>query len=544
MAKQDKSAPQSNTDEVSVRLKPIFGVRPGQYLAALYGVILVLAVYLLLFFPGISHRGAYLSLQAFPDHATVKIDGVYAGSTPCTIFLPRGARSVEISRPFYTAAVVTRSVRGRAFATLIVPDRSHASVVLALADAEGLVKSALADFQKNPQIPQILSDAAWAAAAADTQEKLYGMVAGSLLSISDESQLREVLLAAARISSRGGFLSPVSLLDMAQRSVAISQSSDNFPAFAIVALSRTNQDRLAATPWFKHYVSGYRDAISRYYQPGSASSPGSGGSVTIAGMNFRAIPSGDLVMGKDDNLDSLGKSIDRLLAHSVRVEAFYLESTEVTNASFQQFVSEDADWSPSNKAALIQKGLVTDAYLPDWKSGSPPAGAASLPVSAVSWHAAAAYCQWLSRRVQASLPGFIARLPSEAEWEWAARGGIRGMPYPLGGKPGGSVFFKPGIGGPSSAGTSEPNGYGLRDMLGNVWEWCADPFLLNAALLSSLDPRAGAALEKSLPDSPDRSVRGGSWADQPGSDKVYTRGAQPPDWCTPYLGFRVALARQ
>ena len=66
----------------------------------------------------------------------------------------------------------------------------------------------------------------------------------------------------------------------------------------------------------------------------------------------------------------------------------------------------------------------------------------------------------------------------------------------------------------------------------------------NVALLSSLDPRAGAALAKSLPDSPDRSVRGGSWADQPGTDKVYTRGAQPADWCTPYLGFRVALARQ
>ena len=163
MPKQDKPAPQSSTDEVSVRLKPILGVRPGQYLAVLYGVILVLAVYLLLFFPGISRRGAYLSLQAFPEHATVKVDGVYAGSTPCTIFLPRGERSVEISRPFYTAVNLARSVKGRVFATLIVPDRSRASVVLPLADVQGLVRGVLADFQKNPQIPQILSDAAWAA---------------------------------------------------------------------------------------------------------------------------------------------------------------------------------------------------------------------------------------------------------------------------------------------------------------------------------------------------------------------------------------------
>ncbi len=146
--------------------------------------------------------------------------------------------------------------------------------------------------------------------------------------------------------------------------------------------------------------------------------------------------------------------------------------------------------------------------------------------------------------VQAALPGYMARLPYESEWEWAARGGLRGMPYPLGGKPGGAVFFTQGIMGPSAAGTSEPNGYGLRDMLGNVWEWCADPFTINANLLSSLDPRKAAALERALPDAPDRAVRGGSWADQPGTDKVYTRGAQPADWCTPYLGFRVALARQ
>jgi formylglycine-generating enzyme required for sulfatase activity len=544
MPKQDRPAPQSATEEVSVRLKPILGVRPGLYLSVLYGIVLLLAVYLILFFPGISHRGAYLSLETFPDHATVKVDGVYKGSTPCTVFLPRGERSVEISRPFYAPATITRSVRGRIFATLIVPDKSRASAELKLSDIDGLVKWALADFQKNPQIPQILSDAAWAAVAADTREKLYDFISSSLYSITDESQLRELLLSASRISSNAEFLTPGSFVDLVQRSIAISQKSDNFPAWSLLAISRSNQGKLAPSPWIQQYVAGYRDAISRFYQPGSAISPGFGGSAVIAGMTFRAIPSGDLVMGKDDNLDSLGKSIDRLLAHPVRIEAFYLGTTEVTVGAFQSFISENPDWSPANRATLVQKGLVTDAYLSDWKSGAPPAGASILPVTSVSWNAAVAYSQWLSRRVQSALPGYAARLPSEAEWEWAARGGIRGMPYPLGGKPGGAVFFKPGITGPSAAGTSEPNGYGLRDMLGNVWEWCADPFSLNASLFSSLDPRVSAALEKSLPDAPDRSVRGGSWADQPSTDKVYTRGAQPADWCTPYLGFRVALARQ
>jgi formylglycine-generating enzyme required for sulfatase activity len=544
MPKQDKPAAQSDVEEVSVRLKPILGVRPGLYLSVLYAVVLVLAVYLLLFLPGASRRGTYLSVKAFPERATVKVDGVYAGTTPCTIFLRRGERSVEVSRPYYEPVVTTRNIRGRIFATLIVPDRQSSSVQLRVRNIDGLAGAALADFRKNPQIPQIISDAAWAAAESGAQDKLFGLVSGSLFSITDETQLREVLLAAARISSRAAFMTPASLVDLVQRSVAASQQADNFPAWAMLTVSRATQGRLAASQWIQKYVSGYRDTISRYYQPGSASIPASGAGVSIAGMTFRAIPSGDLVMGRDDNLDALGKSIDRLLAHPVRVDAFYLGVTEVTNASFQSFISESPDWAPSNTAALVARGLVTDAYLSDWKSGAPPVGAANLPVTSVSWHAAAAYCQWLSRRVQAILPGYSARLPLESEWEWAARGGIRGMPYPLGGKPGGAVFFKPGITGASPAGTSEPNGYGLRDMLGNVWEWCADPFSLNAGLLSSLDPRANAALQRALPDAPDRSVRGGSWANQPGADKVYTRGAQPADWCTPYLGFRVALARQ
>ncbi len=544
MPKQDRSANHSDAEDVSVRLKPILRLRPGQYLTGLYGLILLLLVFFLLFFPGIRRHGQFLSITTFPDHATVKVDGVFAGSTPCTVFLKHGQRSVELSRPFYTPVTLERSVRGRVFATLIVPDRAAASATLPLADVDGLVNWARADFQKNPQIPQIISDAAWAASGMDAPQRLFDLMDSVLPSVTDESQLRELILAAARISTRGTFLTPGSFVTLIQHVASLTQEYDNFPSWALLVLSRANQGRAAPTPWIQQYLTSYREAISRYYQPGAAAPQGAIGSAEVAGMVFRLIPSGDLVMGKDDSLDSLGKSVDRLLPHPMHVDAFYLGTTPVTNGAFAAFVDENREWLPSNRAMLVQKGLVTDAYLADWTNGTPPAAAAKLPVTSVSWHAAVAYCAWLTRRVQAALPGYMARLPYESEWEWAARGGLRGMPYPLGGKPGGAVFFTQGIMGPSAAGTSEPNGYGLRDMLGNVWEWCADPFTINANLLSSLDPRKAAALERALPDAPDRAVRGGSWADQPGTDKVYTRGAQPADWCTPYLGFRVALARQ
>jgi len=542
MSKKDRAAPQAAAEEARVQLKPILGLRPGQYLTIIYGAVLLLAVYLLLFLPGIARHGAYLSLATFPDHAMVKVDGQYAGSTPCTIFLKHGSRSVEVSRPYYAPVTFTRTVRGRVFATLIVPDRSSRFVPLQLQDIDGLVKAALADFMRNTEIPQIIPDAAWAASAPDTQDKLYGLVQGSLQGVSDESQMRQVVAAAARISSHAGFLTPSALVDMVQRGVQMSQDADNSPSWVLLTVTRPNQDRLSSTPWVQQYFRDYRAAISRYYQPGAAAA-GPRGGVSVAGLSFRGIPAGDLVMGKDDSLDTLGKSFDQLLAHPVRVEAFYLGAVEVTNAEFQGFVADNPDWAPANRAALIQKGFVMDTYLASWNGNVPAAGTAALPVTSVSWYAASAYARWLSRRVQAVLPGYEARLPLESEWEWAARGGLRGMPYPLGGKPGGAVFYTPGITGPRSAGASEPNGYGLSDMLGNVWEWCADPFSLDAGLLSSREPRKSQALEHALPDSPDRAVRGGSWADQPGTDRVYTRGAQPANWCTPYLGFRVALAQ-
>jgi gamma-glutamyl hercynylcysteine S-oxide synthase len=542
MPKQSRPDTRADAADASVHLKPFLGMKPGAYLSILYGLALLVVVFLFLFLPGLRHRGSYLTVETFPYRATVKVDGVYAGTTPCTVFLKRGGRALDISKPYYAGVSERRTVRGRVFATWIVPDRSRFSIDLKPADATGLLQWALSDFQRNPEIPQLISDAALAADGSADPAAFHRFIRDALLSVTDEAQLREALLAAARVSSDGGVLTASSYLDMIRGAAAVLESQGNSSALLTMTLSRAHGARLSSSAWSEKHLADYRAAISRYYQSGAASG-GSTGGVTVRGMAFRSIPTGDLVMGKDDNLDAIGKSVDRLLPHPVRVSPFYLGANEVPSSLYLAFVNENPDWSPANTLALIQKGLVTDDYLMSWRNGKPAPGAENLPVTEVSWHAAQAFCAWLTRSVQGSLPGYTARLPLESEWEWAARGGLRGMPYPLGGKPGGAVFHKDGIAGPSPVGTSEPNGYGLRDMLGNVWEWCADPALPNAGIFTSLDPQANALLERSLPDSPDRSVRGGGWANQSGSDKVYTRGSQPIDWCTPYLGFRVALSR-
>ena len=80
-------------------------------------------------------------------------------------------------------------------------------------------------------------------------------------------------------------------------------------------------------------------------------------------------------------------------------------------------------------------------------------------------------------------------------------------------------------------------------MAGNVWQWCLDPYAPSSYLLSSLDPALNACYEKAYAPGPDRVVRGGSWNNQSEQITLFTRGSQPAQWSTPYLGFRVALAR-
>lgn len=545
MPKNDRPETHSDADDVFVHLKPILGVRPAVYLTVLYGVIAVLLLFFLFFYPGLRNRGSYLSLTTSPDHATVKVDGVYADSTPCVVFLRHGQRNVEISKPFYDKVTFQEIIGGRVFGTIFIPDGRRKTQSLIVADVEGLLRWAREDFQRNPGIPSILSDAANAANAASPVGQWYDFVNDSMLFVTNEFQLRELLLATAKIASRGSILTPASFVDAVQHSIQLKQKYDNFPSWLLLILSRAHSTNLTTSAWVQQYLASYREAISGYYQPASLSpGPGGGGRVTVQGMEFRSVPAGDLIMGKDDNLDSFGKSIDLQLAHPVHIDSFYLGSTEVTKGQYQSFVQQNPEWAPANRTSLVQRGLVTDAYLSDWPSAGVSGGREGFPVTSVSWHAAVAFTEWLSRRVQATLPGYAAQLPSEAEWEWAARGGLRGMPYPLGGKPGAAVFFQKGITGPSLAGASEPNGYGLRDMIGNVWEWCADPFALTSNLLSSLDPRASIAIERALPRGPDHVVRGGAWENPSGVIKVYSRGSQPSEWCTPYLGFRVALTRQ
>ncbi|MEP7367538.1 MAG: SUMF1/EgtB/PvdO family nonheme iron enzyme [Acidobacteriota bacterium] len=194
-------------------------------------------------------------------------------------------------------------------------------------------------------------------------------------------------------------------------------------------------------------------------------------------------------------------------AHAVTLDAFYLDISEVTNEAYAAFAKVKHHRTPYH-----------------WLKGQVPEGKARQPVANVSWDDATAYCAWKGKR-----------LPTEAEWERAARGNAEGAMYPWGDRNITSADARYGSETPAPVCGKAKNYFGLCDMIGNVWEWNADwyerTYYANAPAHNPTGPETGLY----------RVLRGGSWFDTPGlflmvSYRSWARAAER----SPTIGFRCA----
>jgi formylglycine-generating enzyme len=154
------------------------------------------------------------------------------------------------------------------------------------------------------------------------------------------------------------------------------------------------------------------------------------------------------------------------------------------------------------------------------------------PVVGVSWHEAIAYCEWL-----ASVSGKGYRLPTEAEWERAARGGRESTLFPWGDEEPQSRtnYASRWIEGPEDVRQSEPNDFGIFEMCENVHEWCSDWFDQNYYATSpERNPQGPPTGER-------KSSRGGSWRHHIKVSRCSARSSIPPKFQYPDYGFRVAM---
>ena len=245
------------------------------------------------------------------------------------------------------------------------------------------------------------------------------------------------------------------------------------------------------------------------------------------------IPAGQFQMGREDKWAADNEQP----VHTVHVDAFFMDIYEVTNAQYKAFVDATPQWQKDNIEDKFHNGY----YLRDWNGNNYPERKANHPVVNVSWYAAMAYAQWAGKR-----------LPTEAEWEYAARGGIAGHPYPWGYIPRfNKANFNRHVGGTTPVGEYAPNGYRLYDMVGNVWEWCLDKYDADfyAASQNNRNPIAGGQtlpwlLENftSIPSSSSRVLRGGSWFSDAQDVRVTTRSWPSPMDAEAIIGFRCVRA--
>ena len=220
------------------------------------------------------------------------------------------------------------------------------------------------------------------------------------------------------------------------------------------------------------------------------------------------VPAGEFLMGCDQGRD------EERPAHRVWVAAFEMAVYQVRNADFAVFMQATGYPAP-----------------PNW--GRPDFSDPDLPVVSVSWVEAQKYCDWLS-----AATGRRYRLPTEAEWERATRGGVENRLYPWGDEPptaradyqrrwGGEVR------GPLPVGQSEPNPYGIYDLCENVHEWCADWYQADYYAHSpERQPRGPDRGER-------RASRGGSWRHHIKVSRVAARSSIPPAFQYADYGFRV-----
>ena len=179
--------------------------------------------------------------------------------------------------------------------------------------------------------------------------------------------------------------------------------------------------------------------------------------VTVpAGMVL--IPAGQFQMGSNDE----DADDDEQPVHTVHLDAFFMDEHEVTNLDYKEFLLENPRWQKSG----IDEPFHDGNYLHHWSGNNYPSGKANHPVVFVSWYAAMAYAEWAGKR-----------LPTEAEWEYAARGGLEGQKYPSGNtiSTREANYIDPD-GATTAVGRYAANGYALYDMAGNVWEWCLDKY--------------------------------------------------------------------
>ena len=494
---REKTSEKTNEVADQVRLVPFGGMRPGVYLAVLYSLVIVLVGFFLLLYPGIVRPGSLVVFTSDPAGAALRVDGVYAGSSPCRVFVPKGSRVMEAALPGFAASPVNCEVPGRLFASKWFPRRYNLHINLSAADPLAVLAAGAASYAAWSfggeataawQIPQDLGDGVYRIGAAAAAPEAGEIIAAAARFAVTRAALRDLVRSKFLADSGALPPSPLGIARSAGDIAGFLSSSLAGALWLADTLPAESVNTLVSSAWYQQQLAAFAGIIaaeSLSGPPGESITAGVN-QIRVGGLLFAAAGGGTLVQGQP-------------FPHPVAIDPFLICATVVPVPAWEDFLDANPRWKADQREALVQQGLITDEYMAEFGSN---AGGSRMAAgaNALSWHAAQAFCQWLSGKLPASFAGWEIRLPTEAEWEFAAK--------------------------------SAPSWGGF----GSVWEWCGDPY----SPLPFLEAPAKAV---AAVGSPQRCVRGGSWLNAAGPVTVETRAFLPPESCSPFVFFRPVIAR-
>jgi hypothetical protein len=478
--------------EDQVRLKPVLGVRPGVYLAFLYSLVILAGFFFIFLFPGLSRPGAEVVFKTEPAGAALRVDGVYMGTSPGSVFVPQGIHTFELVLPNFTPLEFDEKIEGRLFASLFFPrlhtieKQLYTNSPLSVLSGEAAGYAAWS-FAGEPtaayQIPLSLSEGAYRAGpgAADPQAVDDILKASSRFGTT-RAAVRDLIRAKTLADNGGLSPSPVSLFHSAGDIISFLSDTPGAAPWLAGTLSPEAASLVSGSSWYEKQITESGRLAGSEILPAAPA-----GRFRLGSLSFTALPGGTLVQRS-------------VFPHTMTIDGFRISETGVSAAAYEAFLSARPQWRKDAVETLREQGLVTGDYL----SEAPSSGEAE-GIGQVSWYAARAYCSWLTTLLPPSMSSYEARLPTEAEWEYAAK---------------------------TARGWAASD---ITGLLGGNWEWCGDPY----APLSFIAVPAAAA---EAVGSPERPVRGGSRGNPGSSVTPETRASLPPASCSPFVSFRPVIA--